>query len=413
MLESLLLNFLILLLPVLAYLIFFEDRFYQYVLRMPVVVLLAAISMVLSMSFPIHLESGFIFDLRLIPLIMVALYGGYKYAFILYLVLISYRCLIIGGDGSIQAFLYNTALFPFITLWSNKFRQLEPRSRICLAGVIAFFSILFYLITLAPQIPLNQEFWLLVIHSLTTYFFMTIILMFLIEKIIANVKAREAFLHTERFHIISELSASVAHEIRNPLTVTNGFLQLLRESNEIPQKEKEYIHFSLQELNRAEQIVSDFLAFSKPQSENMVLSNFKEEVEYTKNILLPYAHMHHVEIQLSFKNSLLKKYDKNQIQQCLINLCKNGIEAMKEIGGTLMIAVSGRKNQIIIAIKDNGIGMTEDEISWLGKPYYSTKKHGTGLGMLMVYSTIHKMKGTIKVDSEKGKGTTFTLIIPV
>ena len=85
--------------------------------------------------------------------------------------------------------------------------------------------------------------------------------MILIEQIISNMKAREAFLHSERLHVISELSASVAHEIRNPLTVTNGFLQLLSKSDSMSTTEKSYIEYSLQELNRAEKIVSDFLTF--------------------------------------------------------------------------------------------------------------------------------------------------------
>lgn len=107
------------------------------------------------------------------------------------------------------------------------------------------------------------------------------------------------------------------------------------------------------------------------------------------------------------------KYDKNQIQQCLINLLKNAVEAMKENGGILSIVVSEQKNKVMIKIEDNGIGMNKEEVLQLGNPYYSTKKEGTGLGMLMVYSTISKVNGTIQVDSEKGKGTTFTILIPV
>ena len=145
----------------------------------------------------------------------------------------------------------------------------------------------------------------------------------------------------------------------------------------------------------------------------MVYSNLKEEVDYAKNIFLPYAHMHQVDIQLTFNNSRNKKYDKNQMQQCLINLYKNGIESMEEDGGILYVDVSEQKNLIMIKIKDTGIGMTDEEASRLGKPYYSTKKQGTGLGMLMVYSTIHKHRGHIDVDSKKGKGTSFTITIPV
>lgn len=410
MLESLLLNFLFLLLPVLTYLIFFENRV-QYI-SSPITLILAALSMILCMTFPIHLESGFIFDLRYIPFVILSLFGGHKLTLIVYLALNIYR-FIIGGDGTAESFLFSTAVFLIVPLFNRKFHQLESRKRIYLAASISLTIMLIYLSILSRQVPLNREYWLLAINAVLTYMIMTAILMYLIEQIISNMKAREAFLHSERLHLISELSASVAHEIRNPLTVTNGFLQLLNESKEIPQKEKGFIEYSLLELQRAEQIVSDFLAFSRPQSENMVHSDFKEEVEYTKNILQPYAHMHQVTIQLSFQNTLQTKYDKNQMQQCLINLCKNGIEAMKDTGGILTIDVSERKNQILIMIKDTGIGMTDEEISRLGKPYYSTKNHGTGLGMLMVYSTIHKVKGNIKVESEKGKGTTFTITIPV
>ena len=101
------------------------------------------------------------------------------------------------------------------------------------------------------------------------------------------------------------------------------------------------------------------------------------------------------------------------MQQCLINLFKNAIEAMKDRGGTLYIDVSEQEDNIVFLIRDEGIGMTNEEISQLGKPYYSTKKEGTRLGLLMVYGTISKLKGSIDVDSNKGQGTTFTITIPV
>nr|WP_275950931.1 HAMP domain-containing sensor histidine kinase [Cytobacillus citreus] len=208
------------------------------------------------------------------------------------------------------------------------------------------------------------------------------------------------------------MAASVAHEIRNPLTVTNGFLQLLGQSQEITKEEKQYIEYSLIELKRAEGIVSEFLAFSRPQSENMVYSDLQAETEYVKNIMTPFANMHDVQIQTRVLNTLKLRYDKNQIQQCLINLFKNAIESMRDTGGTLTIDVSEEKRAVVVKITDTGIGMTKEEITQLGRPYYSTKNEGTGLGMLMVYSTISKLNGKIKVESEKGKGTTFSFTIP-
>jgi two-component system, sporulation sensor kinase B len=408
--ETLLLNFLFLLFPVLIFLIFFENRPHSY--NKKVLILLSTVTMVLCINTPIKLQIGFIFDLRYIPFIIVALFGGYKNVLPLYLVLNIYR-FYIGGHGTIQSFLFSTVILILVPLLSKKFNQLNSKNRIICATVVAFFTMVLYLITLLIFVTVNREYWLLTFYALTTYVGVMIVIMVLIERIIDNMRNRDRFLQSERLNVVSELSASVSHEIRNPLTVTSGFLQLLNKSITITQEEKRYIELSLQELNRAEQIVSDYLSFAKPQSENMVYSNLKTEAEYTKNIILPYATMHQVDVQFSFNNSLNKRYDRNQIQQCLINLYKNGIEAMKDSGGgTLSIDISEKKQNIIIRIRDTGIGMTKEEISRLGKPYYSTKEEGTGLGMLMVYSTINKVKGVIEVESEKGKGTTFLITIP-
>jgi two-component system sporulation sensor kinase B len=365
------------------------------------------------MTFPIKLEIGFIADLRYIPFLLVALYGGYKYAFPLYFVLNVYR-FIIGGQGIFRSLLFSTAIFILVPLLHKVFIKQDNKNRISTAVIVSFLTIVVYLISLANVLPvLNNEFWSLTVFTLTTYVIGMLIIMVLIEQIISNKNTREAFLQSERFNVISDLSASVSHEIRNPLTVTNGFLQLLSNSKTLKEDERRYVEYSLLELKRAEKIVSDFLTFAKPQSENMVFSNLKDEAEYVKNIITPFANMYQVDVLFSFQNTLKFEYDKNQIQQCLINLYKNAIEAMKENGGFLSIDVSEQKKDIIIQIKDTGIGMTKEEVSRLGRPYYSTKKEGTGLGMLMVYSTINKVNGKIQVDSEKGKGTIINIIIPV
>ena len=411
MLETLLLNILFLIFPVILFVIFFENRRKTY--NHAVLIFFSSVSMILCMVYPIQLEIGFIFDLRYIPFILVALYGGYKNVLPLFMILNVYRFMI-GGDGVIQSLLFSITIFLIIPFLNAKFLKQNTQKRLVIGVASALFTMGFYLTTLSTFFDeLTHQFWELAFYSLTTHVVVLILIMLMIEKVISNIKNRESFLHIERMHVMSELSASVSHEIRNPLTVTNGFLQLLKSSKTISLDEKVYIDYSLKELERAEKIVSDFLAYGKPQSENMVYSNLKEEVVYVKNILTPYANMSHVKIDCQFTNTLNTKYDKNQMQQCLINLFKNAIEAMKDIGGILYIDVSDEDDNMVILIKDEGIGMTKDEILQLGKPYYSTKKEGTGLGMLMVYGTISKLKGTIEVDSNKGQGTTFTITIPV
>jgi len=411
MIETLLFNFLFLLFPVLTALIFFEDKLTnsnKYIL-----VSLSAVSLILCMAFPIKIDLGFIIDLRYIPFVLVALYGGYKMVFPLYLVLNAYR-FTIGGEGIYHSLIFATLIFLVVPLLHSYFiRQSSHKKIFCATatGVLVFVFYFFILSFIYPK--LTNEFWTLVLYYLTTHLVVIFIIMSIVEKILANIKKREMYLRSERLNDISDLSASIAHEIRNPLTVTNGFLQLLNESKTITSNEKSYIDFSIKELKRAEKIVSDFLVFSKPQGENVVFSDFKKEVEYVENIMQPYAKMNKVEIQVRFTNTLKRKYDGDQIQQCLINLFKNGIEAMQQNGGTLHVDVLEYKKNILINVKDSGIGMTKEGISQLGIPYYSTKEAGTGLGMLMVYSTIRHLNGEIKVESSVGKGTTFLISIPV
>jgi two-component system sporulation sensor kinase B len=364
------------------------------------------------MLYPIRLEVGFLFDLRYVPFIIVALYGGYKGAFPLYLILNIYRFLI-GGEGTFQSFAFSTVIFTLLPLMAKRFTVYHTKKRIITGVIAAVLTMVFYLLTLSSFFEkLNVEYWTLAFYSITTHGFVIAIDLIMIERIIANIKNRENFLQAEQFHVISELSASVSHEIRNPLTVTKGFLQLLSVSKTVKEEDKVYLDYSLNELIRAENILNDYLAFAKPQSEHMVQSNFEKEFEYVKNVLLPFANLNNVKISYHFSNTLMKNFDQNQLKQCLINILKNAIEAMKEDGGNLSIKVTEQGKNIVIRIQDNGIGMSKEEIKQLGKPYYSNKKEGTGLGMMMVYGTIGKMKGRIDVQSKKGEGTTFIITIP-
>lgn len=408
--QILLLNFLFLLIPFLGYFIFFDVSSYRHFNL--IFSIFATISVICCMLFPIQLQSGFIFDLRYIPFIIIALYWGFKSALIPYLAINIYQ-LWIGGENIIESFLFSTVILIVMSLCNHKFLSLDIKYRILFSGTASFLSMVFYLFTLSFWAPFNHEFWVLSIYVIGTYLLVMLILVSMIERLIANIREQKLIMQSDRFQIISELSASVAHEIRNPLTATHGFLQLLSQSKSISLQEKNYVDYSLQELKRAEKIVGDFLTFSRPQYENMKDSDLKEETEYAKNILMPYAHMYNVDIQIRFHNSLHKYFDRSQMQQCFINIYKNGIEAMKERGGTLEIEVFGQKQNILIKIKDSGIGMTDEQISALGKPYYSTKKQGTGLGMVMVYNAIHKAGGTIEVESKIGKGTTFMITFPV
>lgn len=411
LLQTFLINILFITLPVLLFVVFLDNKkrkeyIYFFILS-------SSISMILCMIYPIRLELGFTVDLRYIPFFTLALYGGYKKLFPLYIILNIVR-FFVGGEGIVQSFIYSTVAFAIVPLMYKRFINYSPKKRIFTGILMVLINDLIYLISLTTFFDkLTTEYWTVAAYIIVTYVIVMLFNLSMVEKILSNIKQRDNFLRAERLHVMSELSASVSHEIRNPLTVTNGFLQLLSISKDITPNDKVYIDYSLKELNRAENILNDFLAFAKPQSVHMVQSTLEEELVYVKNVMMPYAKFHEVEILLLFQNTVKIKFDQNQMKQCIINLLKNGVESMKGKGGLLLVRAEQQGKNLIITIEDEGIGMTSEEISQLGKPYYSNKKEGTGLGMLMVYGTISTLKGNVEVKSQKGKGTIFTITIPV
>ncbi|WP_236034868.1 sensor histidine kinase [Alkalihalobacterium elongatum] len=216
----------------------------------------------------------------------------------------------------------------------------------------------------------------------------------------------------EKLKIVSEIAASISQGVRNPLTVTRGFIQLLR-GTDIPDDKKDmYIKLSLEELDRAEEIITDYLTFAKPSLENVKLLDLTDELTYVIKVVSPYATMYNVTILSEFSPNLFIAGEKQKFHQCLINLIKNGIEAMPD-GGELSIKLEQEEDNAVIHIQDSGVGMTEEQVKRLGTPYYTTKNKGTGLGTMVVFSIIKVMQGEISVKSKAGVGTCFTLAFPI
>ncbi|GIO92817.1 MULTISPECIES: HAMP domain-containing sensor histidine kinase [Paenibacillus] len=214
---------------------------------------------------------------------------------------------------------------------------------------------------------------------------------------------------SEKMEIISELAASVAHEVRNPLQVTRGFMQLLSQSAK--PEEKEYFALALKEMDRASGIITDFLTFAKPQVEQIVPLNVYEELKHVTGILLPLANLAGGTIELEEAEDLCITGNSSKLKQAMINIVKNGIEAL-DGEGTVRIWAYAQSNEVIIHIQDNGVGMDALELSRLGEPYFSNKSKGTGLGLMVTYRIIKSMNGTIHFNSRKGVGTEAIIRFP-
>jgi two-component system sporulation sensor kinase B len=239
-----------------------------------------------------------------------------------------------------------------------------------------------------------------------------IIAVSLLEYIEENAALRAQLIQTEKLNVMSELAASVAHEIRNPMTVVRGFVQLLA-APQSEEKRQLHINLIISELDRALNIISDFLTLAKPEAQKTERLNVTDQLKHVKDLLASYAAMNNVQmVSETAAHDLYIVANRNQFSQCFINLMKNGIEAMPD-GGTLTVRTYlNQKGYVVIEIVDTGIGMDPVELSRLGTPFYSTKEKGTGIGMMVCYRHIEQMNGKIDVQSEKGKGTRFIVQIP-
>ncbi|WP_246187872.1 sensor histidine kinase [Paenibacillus tengchongensis] len=215
---------------------------------------------------------------------------------------------------------------------------------------------------------------------------------------------------SEKMEIISELAASVAHEVRNPLQVTRGFLQLLSEKSS--GDEKSYLTMALSELDRAAGIITDFLTFAKPEFEQVSLLNVQDEFKHIESILRPLCHLNGGKMVLDVGDQLWVRGNSSKFKQAFINIIKNSIESLGD-DGTIQMSGYVKGDKVHIHIKDNGEGMDQGVLSRLGEPYFSNKTKGTGLGLMVTFRIIEAMRGEIRFISKKGAGTESVTILPL
>jgi two-component system, sporulation sensor kinase B len=232
------------------------------------------------------------------------------------------------------------------------------------------------------------------------------------EIIIERTKLQKELQRAEKMNAIGQLAASVAHEIRNPMTVVKGFLQIFQQKENFSEDDKGYVQLMISEMNRAEMIINDYLSLARPDMEQNEQIDCAHCLTNLVELLSSYALLtNNINIELNVCEKAYVKGNKNELNQVMLNIMKNGIEAMKG-GGTLRVQLSKDLEFVHIEIADTGIGMTDDELARLGTPFYSLKEKGTGIGLMVSYQIIEKMKGKVTVTSQKGEGTTFVISLP-
>lgn len=215
--------------------------------------------------------------------------------------------------------------------------------------------------------------------------------------------------HQQSLSYIGQNIASIAHEIRNPMTSIQGFIQMIKSS--LNEQEQPYFKILESELKRMDDLLGDLLNISKPKKQVFQKLDMKEVVDMAIQRMQPLAMKTNATILFEFDEKIEYgiKGDFNRLMQMIINLLKNAIEAMETNNYIVVRLLYRGKNTLQLSVEDGGRGMNANDIENALNPFYTTKETGSGLGLMLVQSVIKEHHGTLHIESEQGAGSKFLI----
>lgn len=413
LIKHVMLQLFIALLPFILFNVHYRDKLRNYSQKF--VIVSSALSLFLAMTFSCSMVDGFFFDVRHIIMYFGVLFGGVRAGCVLLSEFFVYR-LYLGGDGLWTGSFIFVCTF-FLSLLLRELHKISRRKTFvtCLAGLVLAVhpSLILYLnhpdhvtVYLLEHLLVFPLQYLIGIWLLTTLF----------QKAVSDKAIFMSYLQNEKYEAISHVAASLAHEVRNPLTAVKGFLKLIRSSTLERGKMEQYIDISLMEIVRTESVLSDYLSITRPPSKQKDKTNLSQHVRVMIDVMSSYAIMSNVQLVLEQEPVAPVWIVANgeEVKQVLVNFMKNAIEACVEVPqAKVSLSLILADRHVLLVIKDNGVGMSADQINRLGSIYYSTKSSGTGLGLTYSFQIIRAMGGSIAVKSEPKAGTVFTISLPL
>lgn len=227
----------------------------------------------------------------------------------------------------------------------------------------------------------------------------------------------------DRLSVIGELTASLAHEVRNPLGSIRGVVDILKGEPLRSVKIQEFLEILMQETDRLNQVVENYLGYARQPEKEKIRFDVRDIIRNSEILLINRARKSNITINSTLPETpLFLNGVASQLQQVIVNLILNGIQASQQgntitIRADLLIEESARKSNyqgegILIQISDQGSGIQEKDLDNIFKPFYTTHKEGTGLGLAIVKRISDQNKWQLDVKSQTGKGTTFSIFIP-
>lgn len=223
-------------------------------------------------------------------------------------------------------------------------------------------------------------------------------------------KAQQDLVRKEKLATLGQLAGGVAHELRNPLGVIANAVYFLQETlSDEAEKVREYLALIASEVKASEKIIDDLLGFSLKKSPARQKVSVPELIA---GVLKKQALPEHVAVEVDIHDDMPALFvDGRQIEQVLCNLVANACQAMPE-GGELTIQSRTHEKKVLLIIRDSGLGISQEHMQRLFEPLFTTKARGMGLGLTVSKTLVEANGGSIAVESEEGKGSTFTLTLP-
>jgi two-component system sensor histidine kinase HydH len=218
---------------------------------------------------------------------------------------------------------------------------------------------------------------------------------------------------TRRLASIGSIATGIAHEIRNPLSSIKGFATYFKERYQDVPEDKNTADIMVQEVDRLNRVINQLLTFARPMSIEKKPQSLQMVIRHSLKMIEAQAREKEISVQVNLPENIKHiPIDKDTIEQALLNLFLNAVEAM-DTGGVLTVSLSQHSNAMIkIVISDTGCGIDEKNQDRLFDLYFTTKPSGTGLGLPMVQKIMDAHDGEIKITSTPGQGTTVTLLLP-